>query len=88
MLNADMALVSDFDQYMDSSTGEVFCAMQTTNNPDNLAICPEAESFGLVVSYSENNMLWLEDFRNALTDMTLVGYDVSSGCDAPPCSLV
>jgi hypothetical protein len=68
MLNADMGLVSNFDGYMDTETGEVSCAMP--NSVDNtLTPCPSASTLDKAAEYSQDNVLWLHDFHRAFTKM-------------------
>jgi hypothetical protein len=86
MLNADMGLVSDFDGFIDSGTGEVSCAMQ--DSADNtLPVCPRASTLDQAAEYSQNNVLWLRDFHDAFTKMMLTGHSPGS-CDSFPCEVV
>ena len=82
MLNADMALVSDFETHIDGD-GQVTCAMQDFIEND-LPLCRQASTIQQVIEYSNDNMLWLEDFRDVLTEMTLNGY-FPGVCNNPPC---
>ena len=58
-------------------------------NADNSGrvVCPEASTFDQTVIYSEDNMGWLGDFRDAMTQMLLTGYNPED-CASPPCQLV
>jgi hypothetical protein len=67
MLNADMALVSDFD-FVNSETGEVSCLPNNRPNA-NEAECPAASSLDQVLRYATNGDEWISDFRNVLTKM-------------------
>lgn len=79
MLNADMALVSDFSgHFTDTATGEVSCVIR--GNPlDNQSVCPTASTFNLVSMYSQSMDLWMTDFRDVLVKMTANGID-TTGC--------
>jgi hypothetical protein len=80
MLNADMGLVSNFEGYIDTDTGEVSCAMP--NSADStLELCPSASTLDKAAEYSQDNELWLRDFHDAFTKMM-------SNCADPPCNLM
>jgi hypothetical protein len=68
MLNADMALVMDFKNEIDSTTGEVDCAVGE---------CPQASTIDQVAIYAGDNALWLEQFRDAFVKMTLNGHETT-----------
>jgi hypothetical protein len=68
MLNADMALVVNLGGDIDSTTGEVDCA---------IGICSEASTIDQVAIYAGDNALWLEQFRDAFVKMTLNGHETT-----------
>ena len=71
MLNADMALISDMEGYIDSTTGFASCIPNDDSQGDtDLPVCPEASTRGLVMEFANKNGLWLTEFRNALTKIT------------------
>lgn len=88
MLNVDMALVRDVSSHVvDQRTGEVSCALsdQTTSASP---VCDIADqTFAQVAAYANDNQLWLEDFRDALTKMLVNGYDTSSCVPGTLCVL-
>lgn len=87
MLNADMALVRDLTNYLvDTETGEVSCVLDSTGGA--APICDLAtETLPQVVAYSNDNLLWLEDFRDALTKMMTKGYSTTHCIDGSLCIL-
>jgi hypothetical protein len=68
MLNADMALVVNLGAEIDSTTGEVDCA---------IGVCPEASTIDQVAIFAGDNALWLEQFRDAFVKMTLNGHETA-----------
>lgn len=66
MLNVDMALVVDFgNSLLDPVTGQVTCTL----NVD----CPESSLKSFAIAYAEDNVKWVQDFRNVFTKMTSIG---------------
>ena len=85
MLNADIALVRDFTDFIDDE-GEVSCSFRFTNNN----ACPYAAmTLDFMGEFRLNNRVWVEAFQEVLTKMVEHGYDTSAGCDAAtaPCQL-
>ena len=71
MLNADMALVSDFEGEIDASNGFVSCNPNVRPNQDPNDECPvAAETMRFVILYSEDEGQWQQDFMNAMVKMT------------------
>jgi hypothetical protein len=64
-----MALMLDLSGEIRSDDGEVDC---------NIGCCPRSSKFDQVIDYASNNGLWMEDFRDIYTRMTLSGHFV---CD-------
>lgn len=69
MLNADMALVSDFANYIDLAEGGFVSCIPNVGPGDTLDQCPTAPTIGFVQNYANNENLWLNDFRDVLTIM-------------------
>jgi hypothetical protein len=82
MLNADMALVSEFD-FVDSETGEVGCLPSNRRNVEDQDECQLASSFDQVLHYATNGDDWIKDFQRVLTKMVntvgVVGVGVGVG---------
>jgi len=71
MLNADMAIVSDFEGSIDPVSGAVSCG-----RPSN---CPKSPTFSIAEEYANNNSLWVNEFHDAFLKMT------RTGCDSTKC---
>jgi len=85
MTNADMALVRDFSEHINDSTGEVSCSFRGSNGGTR---CPHAEAtFYIAAEYKYDVQTWIEDFSDVFTKVLLQGYDTSSSCVNPPCQL-
>lgn len=66
MLNVDMALVRDFSGgYLPADFASKFC---TFKNPVQTR-CPLAPSLGKAEEYSQDNLLWLNDFKAVILKM-------------------
>jgi hypothetical protein len=87
MLNADMSLVSDFAGFIDSTSGEVTCAMQASAD-NTLSVCPSASTLDQAVEFSQDNGLWLQEFHNAFNKMMLTGHSPGLCDDDFHCQLV
>jgi hypothetical protein len=93
MLNIDMALVRDFDGFINPTTGQVSCQTITaataasSTAAKGVPICPQASTFDLAVEYAFDNAGWLEDFNEAMTKMVLNGHTVPTNCASFPCKL-
>jgi len=78
MINADMAIVRDFNGFMDHSgpaSGQVTCEFRARRNR-----CPKAlETFDIAVEYKFDNDLFVEDFEDAYKRMMKTGF-VASQC--------
>mmetsp|Transcript_13912 Transcript_13912/g.19921 ORF Transcript_13912/g.19921 Transcript_13912/m.19921 type:complete len:572 (+) Transcript_13912:114-1829(+) len=86
MLNADIALVRDFQGLIDSN-GQVSCPFVTSTSSSQAA-CPFASVTGKFVAlYKNDELLWLNDFRDVFTAMLLNGYDTSVSCGESICQL-
>ena len=86
MLNVDLGLAANFTGYIDSTTGEVSCTLRATPG-STLPECPPSSMLPFAAQYKHNNMLWLTDFRDAFTKMTVNGFS-TEGCNgAFPCDL-
>ena len=70
MLSADIALVRDFSASI-AADGQVSCRFGISA-PN---ACPFAKTISQASEYRVNNNLWLNDFRDAFTKMTLTGYN-------------
>jgi len=86
MLNADIALVRDFQGLIDSN-GQVSCPFAASTSSSQAA-CPFASVTGkFVAQYKNDELLWLNDFRDVFTAMLLNGYDTSVSCGESICQL-
>ena len=78
LLNSDMALVSDFsNHFTNMETGQVGCVLHTTLLEDEHGACPVASTFGVAWMYSNDNNLWLNDFRDVFFKIATNGVDTS-----------
>ena len=83
MLNADIALVRQLDSTNKAESGFVSCKF--VSRAPGATLCPVAREgiFSHMVRYRQDNMAFLEDFRDAMVKMTNVGYVVDTdSCDA------
>lgn len=86
MLNADIALVRDFQGQIDS-LGKVSCPFVASSSGGPSA-CPFASVTGIFVAqYKNDNLLWLNDFRDVFSSMLVNGYDTSVSCGDSICQL-
>ena len=84
MLNVDMALVRDLsDHIVNQRTGEVSCVLDGQTDVCDVA----TDTLAHVVAYSNDNQLWLEDFRDVLNKMLANGYDTSRCTSGSLCVL-
>lgn len=85
MMNIDIALVRDFSAFLEGD-GDVDCRFRNRGN-NNRPVCPNAaQTIGFVQDYTDDNALFLNDFRDVIGRMLVRGYDTSSGCDSSdPC---
>jgi hypothetical protein len=82
MLNADIALVRQLHAGNKAVDGQVSC--QFVSRGEDGPTCPMARSdlFIQMVKYRNDDMIFLEDFRDAFLKMTQKGYTVDiSTCD-------
>lgn len=86
MLNVDLGLVADFAGRIDPDTGEVTCTLRATPG-STVKECPHAATLALAAAYKYDNTLWLHDFRNVLTKMTLNVHSTDH-CLTFPCTVV
>lgn len=90
MLNADIALVRDFDGYLNGGTGEVGCQFRCCPDKE-VPVCPAANlTMWIAAEFKFNNTMWLGEFRDAFDKMLMNRYVASSpSCDAGevPCVL-
>ena len=83
MLNADIALVRDFEDHQ-LNDGRVTCAFRANNNN----ACPYAEmTLQFMGEYRNDGDLWVRDFEAVFTKMLNFGYDTTDGCMDAPCML-
>ena len=87
MLNVDLGLVADFAGYIDPTTGEVTCILNVTQGSTEPA-CPAASTLDQAALYKYDNLLWLNDFRDVFTKMTLHGHEPDSTCTSLPCPVL
>jgi hypothetical protein len=86
MLDTDIALVRDFSELIDVSTGHVTCPFASSATEGQA--CPFASLTGsFVAQYKSDEMLFLKDFRDVFTAMLVNGYDATGTCDGPICQL-
>ena len=78
MLNSDISLVRTFSNNLDRFTGKVFCEFKNDN------ACNTARTLSQVALYSQNNDLWLTDFKSVLQKMLVNGY-THVNCASPSC---
>ena len=78
MLNVDMALWIDFDDYLDlNDNGAVSCSF--VEDVDDMDICPRQNATAdIVEEYADDNLLWLQEFADVFQKMTFTGYDVEN----------
>ena len=78
MLNSDISLVRQLHNGNKAPNGKVGC--QFVPRGGSGSACPMARSdlFSEMVRYRNDNQVFLEDFRDALTKMTQNGYTVDS----------
>jgi hypothetical protein len=93
MLNSDVALVRDLTSYLNTSTGEVTCAFLCQNGDCSVPnkgrpACPYANAtLDFAAQYKNDNLLWLNDFKNAFSKMLVQGYGTSVTCSSTICPL-
>ena len=75
MINADMALVVDFENNINPSNGLVSCNLSGESN-----VCPAASTLGIANEYAASNTVWLGDFHDAFIKMTNSGCEDGSSC--------
>jgi hypothetical protein len=85
MLNVDLGLVADFSGYTNATTGQVTCVLRATPS-STVDECPTAPTLAQAAAYKYDNTLFLNDFRDVLTKMTLNGYSTDH-CVSFPCSV-
>ena len=86
MLNVDLGLVADFSGYINSTTGEISCTLRAVPG-STLPECPHSSMLPYAARYKYDNLLWLTDFRDAFTKMTVNGFS-TEGCNGGfPCDL-
>jgi hypothetical protein len=82
MLNSDIALVRELNDDNKRDDGFVTCQF-VTRAPGN-TVCPVARDslFSHMVRFRNDNMAFLQEFRDAMIKMTNVGYIIDeSTCD-------
>ena len=71
MLNADMALLLNIDNKINSATGQVTqCTYDTCNRNNNRK--------SIITEFANSNQLWLDEFAEVFRKMVLTGYDKST----------
>jgi hypothetical protein len=86
MLDADIALVRNVEDYIDASTGEVTCTFLPKNTV--VPACPYASvTLDFAAEYKKDNTIWLNDFRDVFSSMLVHGYDASGTCGSATCVL-
>lgn len=65
MLNADMALIANMENFIDPDTGVVSCTLSET--------CPESSLMEFTNEFARSNNAWLSAFHDAYIKMTNVG---------------
>ncbi len=87
MLDSDIALVRDFSGQIDSTTGQVTCPFSASSSGD-VSACPFASVTGqFVAQYKNDELLFLNDFRNVFSAVLVHGYDTSVSCGNSICPL-
>jgi len=72
MLNADLALVVNLEDFIDPDDGFVTCALSEGSISDR-DICPAASTVDIALEFASSNSLWINDFHTAFLKMTSVG---------------
>jgi hypothetical protein len=87
-LNADIALVRDFENHIDTTTGEVSCAFRANRNNS----CPHAtQFFEHSVEFRNDNAAFLLAFHDTFMRVLHQNsdrQDARTTCSSPPCQLV
>jgi len=68
MLNADMSLVMDIDDFVDlNDSGRVACPSGG---------CPQSPVIDIAQEFADDNQKWLDEFAQVFTQLITTGYDV------------
>jgi hypothetical protein len=83
MLNSDIALVRQLSDTNKDESGFVSCKFVSRAPGETLCPASRGVIFNEMVKYRNDNMAFLEDFRDAMVKMTNVGYAIDEDtCDA------